>query len=65
MEDVLYVLYYEGKPLKVPTFRIKCAYDSEVRARQVINGILKQRVGIDISKITIVQYIPKKDVEKN
>ncbi|SMC33101.1 hypothetical protein SAMN04488500_101174 [Sporomusa malonica] len=56
MEEILYVLYYDGKPLKVPHCRIRCAYDSEIRARQVINGVLKQRGEIDISKITIVKY---------
>ena len=57
MKDVLYVLFYEGKLLKLPRYRIKCAYDSPIKARQIINGILKQKIKIDISKVTIEKYV--------
>ncbi len=57
MEEALYVLYFEGKPLKLRQFRIKCAYDTEVRARQVVNGVLRQKAEIDPGKITIVKYV--------
>ena len=63
MEEVLYVLYYEGRPLKIPQSRTKCVYDSKLRARQVINGVLKQKVKLDISKITIVKYVRSIDCD--
>lgn len=57
MKEIFYVLYHEGKPLRIPRFRIKCVYDSEEKARRVINGVIKQRIKMDISKITIEKFV--------